>query len=94
MVSVPALRFYIIAQGHQFVYLVGFVVSNAFQNPCEPSLWIYLVEFGGFDEGEGNGHRITAARRAREHPVLRPMATGFMARSAVLLSRSKKPLSR
>jgi hypothetical protein len=38
-----------------------FVVSDAFQHPCEQSLRINLVQLCGFNKGEGDSHRIAAA---------------------------------
>jgi hypothetical protein len=61
VVSVRHLRLRTIIPGHQFVELCDFVVSDAFQNPCEPSLRINLVQFCGLDQSEGDSHGISAA---------------------------------
>ncbi len=37
-----------------------FVICGAIQKPCEPHLRINLVQLGGFDQGEGDCHRIAA----------------------------------
>ena len=60
-VSVRRLRLGAIIPRHQLVQLVDFVVSDAFQNPSEPRLWIDFIQFGCLDQGKGDGHGITAA---------------------------------
>ncbi len=61
IVSVHHLHFWTIIPRHQLVEPVDLVVGDAFQNPCEPYLRIDLVQLGGFDQGEGDGHGIAAA---------------------------------
>lgn len=55
------LRFRTVIPRHQFVQPVDFVVCDTFQNPCEPCLWIDLVQLGGFNQGEGDSHGVSAA---------------------------------
>ena len=35
------------------------MVGDTLQNPSEPCLWINAVEFGGFDQSEGDGHGVS-----------------------------------
>jgi len=46
---------------HELFEAVDFVVWNALQNPAQPSLRVDAIEFGGLDQGEGDGHCFTAA---------------------------------
>ena len=41
------------------------MISDFGENPCEPSLWIYAVEFGGFDQGIGDSRGLAAASAVR-----------------------------
>ena len=58
-VSVRQLRIRTIIPRHQLVLLVDFMVSDPFQNPCEPCLRISLIQPGGFDQSEGDSHGIS-----------------------------------
>ncbi len=46
---------------HEFIEAVDFVVCNVLQNPAQPSLRVDAIEFGGLDQGEGDGHCFAAA---------------------------------
>ena len=36
------------------------VVGDLREDPCQPGLGIDVIEFGGFDQGEGDGHGFAA----------------------------------
>jgi hypothetical protein len=52
-----------LVSGQEFVDPINFVIGNAAQHVCQPSLRIDGVELGGFDQGIGDGCRLTAASR-------------------------------
>ena len=58
-VSVRWLHFRAVIPRHQLVWPVNFMVGDTLQNPSEPCLWINAVEFGGFDQSEGDGHGVS-----------------------------------
>lgn len=56
-----------------------FVVGDLGEDPCELGLRFNAVQFGRFDQGEGDGHGSAAAFGTGEHPIFRPIATGVTA---------------
>ena len=69
------------------------MVGDLFQNPREPDLWIDLVQIGGFDQGECDGHGIAAALRACERPVFVAYMGGGEKMSQLVFARSQARLS-
>jgi len=55
---------------------------------------IDFAVFAGLDEAHEQRHRPAATLASDEEPVLRPIATGYMAFSARLLSGRSRPSSR
>ena len=58
-----------VSPGQQFVDPINFVIGNAAEHVCQPGLRIDTVELGGFDQGIGDGCRLTAAFRAHEEII-------------------------
>lgn len=56
--------------GEELVEACDLVVGDLAEHPCEPRLWVNVIQFGGFDQSEGDSHGFAAALGAREHPVL------------------------
>ena len=54
----------------QLVQPGDLVISNAGEDVGEPALRIDAVEFGGLNEGVGDGHGLAAAFGAHEEVVL------------------------
>jgi hypothetical protein len=51
----------LIVPWQEFINPVDLMVSDPFQNPCEPCLCIDAIELGGLNQGIDNGCRLTAA---------------------------------
>lgn len=45
----------------EFVDPINFVVGDAAEDVCQPGLGVNAIEFGGLDQGIGDGRRLAAA---------------------------------
>ena len=79
---------------HQLVQTCDPMVWYLGEDPCEPGFRINFVEFGGLNEGIGDGRSLSTALGAHKEEILRPKATQRIERSAEVLSSSNEPLVR
>ena len=79
---------------HQLVQLGDLVICDTAEDIGEPGLGINAVKFGCFDQGDGNGLALPPRCEPTNNQFFLPSAIPLIARSAVLLSSSRKPFSR
>jgi putative transposase len=53
-----------VTPGEQLVQPSDLVIGNLAQHPGEPGLGVYVVQFGGFDQREGDSHGFSTTRGA------------------------------
>ncbi len=70
-----------IAPGHELAEAGDLMVGNAGEHVGEPALRVDAVEFGGFDQGVGNGRGLAGAFEAHEQIFPPARATDRMERS-------------
>ena len=80
-----------VAPRQQFVDAGDFVIGDPAEDVGEPSLWVDIVQLGGFDQRIGDRGRLAATLGTDKEVVLAPDGNGLHGALGRIMSISRKP---